>query len=343
MYLHTQIMVMIQQRVQYDASHSLVHKMYEQYQSWASCISKEWKDRVTKGTTDPSWTIQKRVRLGQVTGIMDAFISCSSSKTSHLVEIKTCKHWKWKDDAYFQAFLYLMTQPSRRSTIHLLNPLRREWAIYRMQTPFPFYSLRTKIIRQLLLWNTNCILAKSFSIPHSVFSKPQGIYTKATYRFPFGTFSEIVVMDFFSECHVRFIDEYFHHPCVYPHFSPPFTINDEDTNNISWSIPTKTILGRWKEDMENEAVRSTLSTIISSFHRLSVNMDFTTLSESPTIFIKINEENVSSTFFQDWYFSQLAYVPLQEDEKQLPKIDFTDIGTLCCLYAIILVQKLIMS
>lgn len=93
------------------------------------------------------------------TGIADML--CEDDAQLILYEIKTCSNSDWKDDAFTQAALYMSMTRKRSGRIRLFNPFRKEIVDYNIS----FLSKeKNKVLqtvdRELLLWNTNCFLAK---------------------------------------------------------------------------------------------------------------------------------------------------------------------------------------
>lgn len=98
-----------------------------------------------------------------ITGIADMI--CKDDTNIVLYEFKTCSQCDWKDDAFIQAALYMSMTQKRMGAIRLFNPFRKEIIEYNIS----FLSKeKNKVIemidRELLLWNTNCFLAKFQSI-----------------------------------------------------------------------------------------------------------------------------------------------------------------------------------
>jgi hypothetical protein len=122
-----------------------------------------------------SFKVQHRMQMPCMTGIADAFCETSaaavegateggggggvSRKNVTVVEIKACLQSGWREEALFQAFLYFIMSNRTSGTIILLNPVRNEKVTYRVYIP-RYYTVRTRLFQEILLWNTNCFLCK---------------------------------------------------------------------------------------------------------------------------------------------------------------------------------------
>jgi hypothetical protein len=98
-----------------------------------------------------------------MTGIADMI--CEDDAHMIVYEFKTCSQCDWKDDAFLQAALYTSMTRKRVGMIRLFNPFRKEIIDYNIS----FLSKeKNKVLemidRELLLWNTNCFLAKFSSL-----------------------------------------------------------------------------------------------------------------------------------------------------------------------------------
>lgn len=90
-----------------------------------------------------------------MTGIADLF---HDEGHNLIYEIKTGSGSDWREDAFTQAALYMAMMPTTpRGTIRLLNPFRRELSEYSIAIPA---KVLLRLDREMLLWNTNCFLAK---------------------------------------------------------------------------------------------------------------------------------------------------------------------------------------
>lgn len=119
-----------------------------------------WYTRVAHTLYHPpdpesSLRVQHNLCMPVATGIADAYLPCYPM----LVEIKGSVTSDWHEDALWQAFLYWVMAGKCSGTLVLLNPVRNERREYRVRIP-RFYTLRHNLIREILLWNTNCFLAK---------------------------------------------------------------------------------------------------------------------------------------------------------------------------------------
>ena len=112
--------------------------------------------------------IQHRMQMQCMTGIADAFCETTSAaatgpaamhKKATVVEIKACPQSGWREEALFQAFLYFIMSNRTSGTIILVNPVRNEKVTYRVFIP-RYYTVRTKLYQEILLWNANCFMCK---------------------------------------------------------------------------------------------------------------------------------------------------------------------------------------
>lgn len=106
-----------------------------------------------------------------MTGVAD--LVCESEQSQILYEIKTCSASDWKDDAFVQAALYVAMTRKKTGVIRLFNPFRKETVDYNIS----FLSKeKNKVLlaadRDMLLWNTNCFLAKFNDRPSLVLPFP---------------------------------------------------------------------------------------------------------------------------------------------------------------------------
>ena len=180
-------------------------------------------------------------------------------KRANLVEIKTCRDWKWADNAFFQAFLYKMALPQCHTSLHLFNPCRMEHILYKTKpvcaggSMFPFATLRNKMEREIFLWNINCFLAKS-PLP-STFRRKK-IAIDMTYSFSSVkdhlVVRETVVLEFFTECHLRILHTVWHHPFALPTTFPLEEVLLSEEDRFYSHLPSGTgwasfVYPRWKE------------------------------------------------------------------------------------------------
>jgi hypothetical protein len=94
-----------------------------------------------------------------MTGVAD--LVCETEQSQVMYEIKTCTGSDWKDDAFVQAALYVAMTRKKLGIIRLFNPFRKEIADFNIS----FLSKEKNRVllaadRDMLLWNTNCFLAK---------------------------------------------------------------------------------------------------------------------------------------------------------------------------------------
>lgn len=106
--------------------------------------------------------IQSRVKMPWLTGVADAIIinKIKENKTeATIIEIKASIDREWKDDAMIQALLYSLMTGKTWSKIILLNPFKNEKCEYHFNSK-AIITLRNLVLQDILIWNTNCMLAK---------------------------------------------------------------------------------------------------------------------------------------------------------------------------------------
>lgn len=159
-YLYSRCMLMAHNRVAVSFPDETLQAVVEWYRMTTASI----RSNIPPHASDIR--LQHHLRMPCATGIADGYLPSSSAvppsterRDTTIYEIKGCTLSGWHEDALFQAFLYLVMAGRSTGTIVLLNPVRNERREYAVRIP-RFYTLRCMIIREILLWNTNCFLAK---------------------------------------------------------------------------------------------------------------------------------------------------------------------------------------
>lgn len=112
--------------------------------------------------------IQANLWMPFLTGIADAIFDSTSNINDkdydeiNVWEIKASVDPNWKDDALTQAFLYALMSGKAWSRITLINPFRNEKANYYFKSQ-KIMTLRDQVYRDILTWNFNCFLAKTYN------------------------------------------------------------------------------------------------------------------------------------------------------------------------------------
>lgn len=115
---------------------------------------------------DGSLAIQSRLKMPWLTGVADC-ISTSQVKLNNetdmkentIYEIKASVDPEWKDDALTQALCYALMTGKTWSRIVLLNPFKNERNCYYFNSK-NILSLRRLVMQDILIYNTNCMMAK---------------------------------------------------------------------------------------------------------------------------------------------------------------------------------------
>lgn len=159
-YLYSRCMLMAHNRVAVSFPDETLQAVTEWYRTTAPSI----RSGIPPHASDIR--LQHHLRMPCATGIADGYLPSAPAvppavgrRDTILYEIKGCTLSGWHEDALFQAFLYLVMAGRSTGTIVLLNPVRNERREYAVRIP-RFYTLRCTLLREILLWNTNCYLAK---------------------------------------------------------------------------------------------------------------------------------------------------------------------------------------
>lgn len=109
--------------------------------------------------------VQANLGMPYLTGIADAIFNTKNKDgydEINIWEIKASISMKWKDDAMTQAFLYALMCGKIWSRITLINPFCNEKSSYYFDSK-NIMSLRNKVYQDILIWNFNCFLAKTYN------------------------------------------------------------------------------------------------------------------------------------------------------------------------------------
>lgn len=168
LYLYSQCSIMVQNKVNVALSEKATTLLTEWYTRLAPIIRSHGTCQMEEHTK-----IQHHLKMPCISGIADGFVAgdISTKAPSIVYEIKGCTMSGWHEDALFQAFLYFVMAGKSTGRIILLNPVRNERREYNVRIP-KFYTLRYSIIRDALLWNTNCFLAKISGTVNSKMRNP---------------------------------------------------------------------------------------------------------------------------------------------------------------------------
>jgi hypothetical protein len=77
-------------------------------------------------------------------------------------EIKASTDGEWRDNALLQATLYALMTGKSWARIVLLNPFRNEKVSYYLNSK-QINTLRKRVYEDVIMWNTNCFLSKTFN------------------------------------------------------------------------------------------------------------------------------------------------------------------------------------
>lgn len=105
--------------------------------------------------------IQSNLKMPWVTGIADV-IETKNENEVVVWEIKASTDYEWRDNALLQATVYALMTAKTWSRIILLNPFRNEKACFYFNSK-NINSLRKRVYEDVIMWNTNCFLSKTFN------------------------------------------------------------------------------------------------------------------------------------------------------------------------------------
>lgn len=128
------------------------------------------KCNLIKPNTENKLVIQTPMKMPWVTGIADAV--SSNDKEIELYEIKASKDREWKDNALLQVMCYALMSGKSWSRLHLINPFRNEKVSYYFDTK-KILTLRGELLKDILVYNINSMMAKMYPIVRNDGSKPR--------------------------------------------------------------------------------------------------------------------------------------------------------------------------
>jgi hypothetical protein len=105
--------------------------------------------------------IQSNLKMPWVTGIADVIESKDENEVT-VWEIKASTEYEWRDNALLQATVYALMTAKSWSRIILLNPFRNEKVSFYFNSK-NINSLRKRVYEDVVMWNTNCFMSKTFS------------------------------------------------------------------------------------------------------------------------------------------------------------------------------------
>jgi hypothetical protein len=106
--------------------------------------------------------IQPNLRMPWVAGIADAMTEDSDGKTTSMYEIKASQDRNWVDNALIQVIMYALMLGKTWYRLHLLNPFQNQKISYYFDTKH-ILSLRKELLKDVLIYNTNCFMAKTYA------------------------------------------------------------------------------------------------------------------------------------------------------------------------------------
>jgi hypothetical protein len=154
-YLYSQIHTAISNKIFIKLSDGM-SKNLEQY--W---VKLKPKALAMKPKSKQKIDIQSRVRMPWVTGVADIITTSKDKKETELYEIKASQDFEWKDDALLQVICYSLMTGKSWTRLHILNPFRNEKVSYYFNSK-TIMSLRNEIIQDVLVYNTNAMMAKLY-------------------------------------------------------------------------------------------------------------------------------------------------------------------------------------
>lgn len=105
--------------------------------------------------------IQPNLRMPWIAGIADAMTEDSDGKTTSMYEIKASQDRNWTDNALIQVIMYALMLGKTWYRLHLLNPFQNQKLSYYFDTKH-ILSLRKELLKDVLIYNTNCFMAKTY-------------------------------------------------------------------------------------------------------------------------------------------------------------------------------------
>lgn len=167
-YLFSKIQTAISDKIVMNLKNELVQNM-KGY--WSKLKKKCHFLKPTQSKSEKnSMKIQVNMQMPWVKGIADAIVykgdkDSKDNKDSkiELVEIKASQDIHWKDNALLQVLIYSLMSGKTWSYLHLLNPFRNEKVTYHFNSK-NILSLRSKVINDVLIYNLNSFMAKSYGL-----------------------------------------------------------------------------------------------------------------------------------------------------------------------------------
>ena len=150
--LYSQLHIAISNKIFFSLSDTMKTNL-KQY--WIKLKPKVFKIK----PVEKNLTIQSPVQMQWITGVADAISSCDKEVRLH--ELKASKNRDWKEDALLQVMVYALMTGKSWSRLNLLNPFTNEQLIYYFNTK-KILSLRREILKDVLIYNTNAMMAKLY-------------------------------------------------------------------------------------------------------------------------------------------------------------------------------------
>jgi hypothetical protein len=154
--------------------------------------------------------IQSNMRMPWITGVADVLVKNKNGEYDdfHIVELKASVDPDWKDNALVQAALYALMTGKIYTHLTILNPFRNEYCSYYFNAK-NIMSIRNMILQDVLLWNMNCFLAKSYTLKEKKTSISDKIFVDKQYVDE--KLSQYSVIHFCSPTKVEFLANVFVH------------------------------------------------------------------------------------------------------------------------------------
>lgn len=133
-----------------------------------------------KPNTYKNMSIQSNCRMPHLTGISDVMFTNDNDEIN-IWEMKASIDRNWKDNALTQVILYALMSGKTWSRLTLLNVFSNERLCYYYNTK-EIMTLRNYVISDIIIYNTNCYLAKSYNVHNKKILKCQNtVYVEISY------------------------------------------------------------------------------------------------------------------------------------------------------------------